>query len=143
MQWKPASFHDHATQVNSVLAFAFTTKIQAPAGQDASSQNTEGVSGASAVRLPSEVQAGAKIGGVPPHYPPIARQSHIQGTVVLRAIIGKDGSIKNLRMLDSPDSSLTEAAMNAVQTWQYRPYLLRGQPVEVQTTISVNFALGH
>ncbi len=76
-----------------------------------------------------------------PNYPAIAVAAHIQGTVVLQATISKTGTIENLRVLSGPQM-LRQAALNAVQQWRYRPYLLNGDPVEVETTVNVNFVLG-
>jgi protein TonB len=74
-------------------------------------------------------------------YPPIAKQAHVQGAVVLHAIIGKDGRIKNLSVI-SGNAMLTQAAVDAVQNWKYKPYLLNGEPTEVDTTVTVNFSFG-
>ena len=75
-----------------------------------------------------------------PVYPRKARDNGIQGTVVLKALIGKDGLIKDLTVVSGPQD-LASAAIGAVQQWQYRPYLLMGQPVEVETNINVIFTL--
>jgi len=77
---------------------------------------------------------------VQPQYPPLARQARIQGSVVLRAIIGKSGRIENLQVV-SGHPMLTAAALEAVKQWQYKPYILNGQPVEVETNVTVNFSL--
>jgi periplasmic protein TonB len=77
---------------------------------------------------------------VQPEYPPLARQARIQGTVLLRAIIDREGKIENLQVLGG-HPLLVEAAFKAVQQWRYRPYYLNGQPVEVETQITVHFAL--
>jgi protein TonB len=77
---------------------------------------------------------------VNPVYPPLARQARISGTVVLRAVIGKDGSIQNLSLV-SGHPMLAPAAIDAVKQWKYKPYLLNGEPVEVDTEIQVNFTL--
>jgi protein TonB len=74
-------------------------------------------------------------------YPPIAKQAHVQGVVVLHAIIGKDGRIKNLNVI-SGNAMLTQAAVDAVSNWRYKPYLLNGEPTEVDTTVTVNFSFG-
>jgi protein TonB len=76
-----------------------------------------------------------------PVYPVIAKAAGIQGTVVLQATISKSGVIENLRVLSGPQM-LQQAALNAVAQWRYRPYLLNGDPVEVETTINVIFSLG-
>jgi periplasmic protein TonB len=77
---------------------------------------------------------------VQPEYPPLAREVGVQGTVVLSAIIGKDGTIENLHVL-SGHPMLVRAALDAVEQWRYRPYLLNGEAVEVETRITVNFVL--
>jgi TonB family protein len=77
-----------------------------------------------------------------PVYPEEAKNSHISGTVVLQATVGKDGKIKDLRVILSPSPSLSKAAMDAVSQWGYRPYLENGEPTEVQTTVNVIFSLG-
>jgi protein TonB len=77
---------------------------------------------------------------VQPIYPPIARQARIQGPVELRAIISKTGTIEHLTV-ESGHPMLVKAAMEAVQQWRYRPYLLNGEPIEVETEITVNFVL--
>jgi protein TonB len=76
-----------------------------------------------------------------PQYPAIPRAAGIQGTVVLQATISKSGSIENLRVISGPPM-LQQAAMDAVRSWRYKPYLLNGEPVEVETTINVVFHLG-
>lgn len=83
---------------------------------------------------------GGLIYRVQPTYPPLARQARIQGTVQLRAIISKTGAIENLQAIGG-HPMLISAALNAVRQWRYRPYLLNGEPVEVETEITVNFVL--
>jgi protein TonB len=75
-----------------------------------------------------------------PVYPPIALAARIEGTVRLAATISRTGSIENLRVASGP-AMLQQAALNAVQSWRYRPYILDGQPVEVETTVDVIFTL--
>ena len=76
-----------------------------------------------------------------PTYPPIARAAHVSGTVVLHAIISKTGTIKNLQVISGPEM-LRASAVDAVRTWRYKPYILNGEPTEVDTTVSVNFNMG-
>jgi protein TonB len=90
--------------------------------------------------ISSGVMAGNKIAGNNPMYPAIAGAAHLQGTVVLQATISKTGAIEDLRVLSGPPM-LLNAAFDAVKTWRYRPYLLNGEPVEVETTINVVFKL--
>jgi protein TonB len=76
-----------------------------------------------------------------PVYPPIAKTAHISGTVVLHAVISKDGSVEDLQYVSGPPL-LMKAAMDAVRQWRYQPTQLNGEPVEVDTTVSVVFTLG-
>jgi len=92
------------------------------------------------VRVSSGVSNGLLIRKVNPTYPPLARQARIQGTVVLQAQISKDGSIENLQLI-SGHPMLAPAAIEAVKQWKYKPYLLNGEPVEVDTQVQVNFTL--
>jgi periplasmic protein TonB len=91
--------------------------------------------------ISSGVMAGNKLSGAAPQYPVIARQARVEGTVVLAATIAKSGAIENLRVVSGP-VLLTSAVVDAVRTWRYRPYLLNGEPVEVETTVRVVFHLG-
>lgn len=88
----------------------------------------------------SHMMEGNLIHRVQPVYPPLARQARIQGTVVLRAIISRDGRIENLQVL-SGHPMLVPAAIEAVRQWRYQPYILNDQPVEVETQVTVNFSL--
>ena len=92
------------------------------------------------IRVASRVVEGNLIHEVTPEYPPEAGRSRIQGTVVLLAVIGRDGSVQDLRV-KSGLPVLAQAAMDAVKQWRYRPYLLNGEPVEVDTQITINFTL--
>jgi protein TonB len=77
---------------------------------------------------------------VQPAYPPLAKQARIQGTVVMKAILAKDGTVQNVTVV-SGHPLLLQAAIDAVKQWVYQPTLVNGQPVEVSTQISLNFAL--
>ena len=91
-------------------------------------------------RVGGNVMAANLIRQVKPTYPPLARQARISGTVVFSAIISKEGTIENLALV-SGHPLLVSAAKEAVSQWVYKPTLLNGEPVEVATTISVNFTL--
>ena len=93
------------------------------------------------VRVSSGVQAGNLINKVQPVYPPIAKNARIQGQVLLQAVISKTGVVENLHAV-SGHPMLIPAAVEAVKQWRYKPYFLNGEPVEVETTIQVNFTLG-
>lgn len=75
-----------------------------------------------------------------PKFPEVARAKHINGTVVTRVIIGKDGHIKSAEAVSGPDL-LRPAYVDAVKQWIYKPYLLNGEPVEVETTITISIQL--
>jgi len=92
------------------------------------------------IRQGGAVQNAMLINRVQPQYPPLARQTRISGTVRLHAIISKDGSVQQLEVL-SGHPLLVQAALDAVRQWKYRPTLLNGEPVEVDTTIDVIFSL--
>jgi protein TonB len=92
------------------------------------------------VTISNGIAVGLLIQKTPPVYPPIAKSAHVSGTVVIQATISKAGTIENLRVVSGP-TMLRESAMNAVKTWRFRPYLLDGQPVEVETTVNVVFNL--
>jgi protein TonB len=94
------------------------------------------------VRRSEGVQAGLLIHRVEPDYPALARQTHLQGTVQLHAVIARNGSIESLEAL-SGHPLLVKAALDAVRQWRYRPTLLSGEPVEVETYITVHFVLGY
>ncbi len=88
------------------------------------------------------VIAGNIIKKVQPTYPEGAKRRHAQGAVTLSAVISKEGRIRQLKVLDSPDPELSLSALMVVQQWTYKPYLLNGQPTEVQTKITVRYILG-
>jgi protein TonB len=92
------------------------------------------------VRVSSGVSTGLLIKRVQPNYPPLARQARIQGQVVLQAEISKEGAIQNLQLI-SGHPMLAPAAIEAVKQWRYKPYLLNGEPVAVDTQVVVNFTL--
>jgi periplasmic protein TonB len=92
------------------------------------------------LRVSTGVSEGLLIQRVEPVYPIIAKRARIEGTVQLTAVISTDGTIENLRLI-SGHPMLVEAAMNAVKQWRYRPYILNGGPLEVETTVYVIFRM--
>ncbi|MGC2447816.1 MAG: energy transducer TonB [Candidatus Sulfotelmatobacter sp.] len=92
------------------------------------------------VRISQGVTRGLLIHRVEPGYPPLARAARVQGDVILTAVISVNGEIENLQLV-SGHPMLVPAAISAVKQWRYKPYLLNGQPVEVETTITVIFSL--
>jgi periplasmic protein TonB len=95
---------------------------------------------AAASAISAGVAAGMLIHRTEPVYPPIARAAHSSGTVVLAAVVTRAGTLQGVRVISGP-SMLRQAALDAVKTWRYRPYLLNNQPVDVETTISIVFRL--
>jgi len=92
------------------------------------------------IRVASRVAEANLIHDVAPQYPPEAGRARVEGTVVLMAVIGKDGSVQDVRV-ESGLPLLAQAAIDAVKQWRYRPYLLNGEPVEVDSRITINFTL--
>jgi protein TonB len=92
------------------------------------------------VRVSTGVATGLLIKRVTPNYPQLAKQARIQGHVILQAEISKDGTIQNLQLI-SGHPMLAPAAIEAVKQWRYKPYLLNGEPVAVETQVDVNFSL--
>ncbi len=93
------------------------------------------------MNVSSGVMAGNILVKTQPQYPAIAKAARIQGTVVLQATISKTGTIEGLTVVSGPPM-LQQAALDAVRSWRYKPYLLNGEPVEVGTQINVVFSLG-
>jgi len=112
--------------VNSTANLSYMPKLQAVVPQR--------------VRISQGVTTGMLIHRVEPPYPGLARAARISGNVVLKAIISKEGTIEDLTLV-SGHPMLVPSAIDAVRQWRYRPYLLNGQPVEVETTITVIFTL--
>jgi TonB family protein len=93
-------------------------------------------------RISGGMMAGAILQKINPTYPEEAKRRHVAGQVVLAAIIDKQGTIDDLEVVSSGNMSLSQAAIDAVRQWRYKPYRLNGVPTEVETTITVNFGFG-
>ncbi len=135
-QWKyrPYEVNGIPTAVETTIHVEFSNGGSDSAPSDSSSQ--------SRVPVSSKDISGHIVRKVPPTYPPLARQARIQGTVILRVIIDKTGSIANLQLV-SGHPMLAPAAIEAVKQWKYTPYELNGEVVEVETTVQVNFQLAN
>jgi TonB family protein len=92
------------------------------------------------IRVPGKVTAASVVERTTPEYPPQARAGHVQGEVLLHAIIDKEGKISELQVL-SGDDLLAKSALAAVRQWRYKPMLVDGEPAEVDTTITITFSL--
>jgi periplasmic protein TonB len=95
---------------------------------------------AAPVRVGGEIRPPQKVTDVPPSYPPIARAAHVEGIVILEAVIGEDGAVRDVRVLRSIPL-LDLAAVDAVRQWRFTPTLLNGQPVPIVMTVTVAFRL--
>lgn len=117
-------------------ALALSMTVNAPATtEDSGATKTPEV-----LNVRAGEMAGNLLNKVQPKYPEDAKKAHVQGTVVLHALIGKDGTIKDLRVVSGPEM-LRQSSLDAVKQWTYKPYLLNGNPVEVKTTINVTYSL--
>ena len=114
---------------------------QPPTSQGSSSQGSGDAKAPRSIRVGGNVMLANLIHQVVPVYPEAAKSAHITGTVLLHAVIGKDGTVQDLRYVSGPPL-LMKSAMDAVRQWRYKPVLLNGNPVEVDTTVSVIFTLG-
>jgi TonB family protein len=147
-QWKFKPFIRNGQPVKAAIKLPFD--FAPPVTESADASASTGVSSApekedttapaapKRVSLPLKVTQGRVIHRVEPIYPTQARIMQESGTVLLGAIISKEGTIKDLRVI-SRGPLFNEAAIDAVKQWRYRPYLLNGEPVEVETTVEVNF----
>jgi protein TonB len=93
------------------------------------------------VTISSGVAQGMLVQRTTPNYPSIAKTARVAGTVVLEATIAKNGTIASVKAVSGPEM-LRQAAVDAVRSWRYKPYLLDNQPIEMQTTVNVVFSLG-
>jgi TonB family protein len=147
-QWKyrPYLLNGEPVEVETSVTVNFTladTPPGIPEGEKESAvPSAEGVAAPQRVRVSSGVMGSLLVKRVRPQYPADAREQRIQGTVLLKAIIDKDGNISNLQLI-SGHPLLAPAAIEAVKQWKYRPYLLNGTPVEIETQVQVNFTLAN
>ncbi len=122
-------YDEHLTVNFTGSGDALTVQILAP-----------GASTLQTIKVGGNVQSANLVNKVTPVYPPAAKAAGIQGPVMMNVIIAKEGNIREIRVT-SGDPMLTQAAIDAVKQWTYRPTMLNGNPVEVETTVQVNFAL--
>jgi len=125
-------FDEHlSTRMQSADVGGVTILIAAPGAQPPAPQR---------IKVGGNVQAVMVLTKVTPVYPQLAKSARVEGVVHLAVIIAKDGTVQEIRSLDGP-ALLIQSAMDAVKQWVYRPTLLNGQPVQVETTVDVNFTL--
>ena len=146
-QWKykPYLLNGEAVDVETDVTVNFTLadgppKDGADSGVTPSTQGNPQVGVPERVRVPQGGMSGLVLHKVQPEYPSDAKAQNIQGTVQLKAIVDKEGNVAGLQLI-SGHPMLAPAAIDAVKQWKYRPYLLNGEPIEVETTVTVNFTL--
>ena len=139
-QWKFKPFIQNGKAVKIATRipfdFAFSENVT-----DVPHTITTAPDGTKRALVPEGFSKGLLVHKVQPEYPEIALSHRVQGAVVLHAIIGKDGTIKELKPVSGPEM-LVRPAIGAVQQWRYKPFMVLGEPIEVETQIVVNFVLG-
>jgi TonB family protein len=93
------------------------------------------------IKIGGKVQPGRRVRVVQPNYPQSAKDQGITGAVVIQALIGKSGKMLRATVVNDAPGQLKDAALAAVQQWEYTPALLNGEPVDTMTTVTVNFQL--
>jgi hypothetical protein len=133
------------SSAGKALASAHVDELQGRDQAYPETQTTEGLEAARGgmVRISGGVIAANILKKVQPVYPDAAKDKHVDGKVILHAIIGTDGHVHALRPITYPDPDLVISAIAAVRQWTYKPYILNGFPTDVDTTITVNYALGN
>ncbi|MDQ2924447.1 MAG: energy transducer TonB [Acidobacteriota bacterium] len=147
-QWtyKPYLMNGLPTEVDTKISINYTLDAKADAADAEAGTATEpdNVPSAETVKHIPRISSGMMqkmvLKKAPPVYPDSARERGIQGTVVLHAVIGKNGHVAKLEAISGP-KELQDAAIDAVRRWTYRKYFLNGEPSEVETTVVVNFNL--
>ena len=138
-------FHDHENPMDMELSYegkvALTMHVEEVDEPTTQPKIRSKQTVSSAQFIPNSVMAGNILKKKNPEYPKQAKKKSIEGSVLITALISKEGTIEALDIVASPDPLLTQSARDAVQTWTYRPYLLNGLPTEVDTTITVNYNL--
>jgi TonB family protein len=125
-----------APEVRGAAGVGAATRERMNRGANSSLAEASGRGGF--VQVPAEVMQARLISSRVPVYPEEARADHVEGRVVMQAIVTKDGGVGHLHVV-SGNSLLRAAAMEAVSAWRYRPYVMNGEPVDVLTTVSVDF----
>jgi len=119
----------------------FTGKVTAGSSCESSNAKTDDGAGAPQGDKASTIAEGLRIQGAMPAYSTIARAYRVQGAIALRAVIDKEGNVSRVCILQALGAGIDDDVVMAVRQWKYRPYLLDGKPVEIQTTIKANFGL--
>jgi protein TonB len=132
VEYSPVKMHS-LLAVAIIAASSCAVLAQSPQPSPSASKSPK-------LRVAQAVAEGKIIKKVPPRYPIEAKRKHITGVVILDFTIDKSGNVEDLKMV-SGDPILTQAAVEAVRQWKYTPYLLNGDPVEVETTVKITFRM--
>jgi protein TonB len=123
-----------------IFASAFLFAQQAGSEGSGATSETQKAAPSQRVRVSQGVMSGLLSSRVQPTYPEDAKQAGIQGKVVLKALIDKEGNVEDVQLMSGPEQ-LAPAAIEAVKQWRYKPYRMNGEPVNVETQVLVNFSL--
>jgi TonB family protein len=140
IKYKPYFRNGEAVKVSTKLPFDFFFKDKVENKKTLADSSTASPDTPDRLQVSGGVTRGMLIHSVEPVYPEQALHYRIEGSVVIRAVIRKDGRIGDLTAISGPPQ-LISAAVGAVEQWRYRPYLVKGEPVEVQTEVTINFKL--
>ena len=139
-KFKPVMKGESPIPVAAKAVFIFVLSDSQQMANGVRGEITEITDAPKRVRVSSGVSAGLLVRKVSPTYPDEARRAGIQGTVLLHAVIGRDGTISDLQPISGPPE-LIPSAVEAAKLWRYKPYLLLGLPMEVETQLQINFVL--
>lgn len=142
LKWtlKPAVVGGNRVQVEAPLTFEFSTTLEGNAGAGGPTSTAASTpTSAKPIVVSPMIASSLQTKSYPPVYPQALKEHRVSGKVELKAIIGKSGEIVSLTPISSNDPEFTRAAASAVQHWAYKPYLLNGSPVEIETVITVKF----
>jgi TonB family protein len=141
-RYKPFLRKGHPVKVSTTVPvdFAFAINVQEILVDVGAPQPSSGTTDPQPATIPGEVMMARLIHKVAPVYPSSARKNHIEGTVVLQAMVGNDGRISNLTVISGPREFL-ESAIGAVQQWRYRPFAVNGGASQVTTEIQLKYEL--
>jgi TonB family protein len=140
-QLKPAVVDGKRVQVEAPLTFSFSTTLEGVAQSSSSVLASPSVSAANTdpIKVSPAIANSLRVKSYAPVYPQTLKERRISGKVELKAVIGTNGQIVSLTSISSNNPDFTAAAITAVQRWAYKPYLLNGAPIEIETTITLNF----
>lgn len=139
VQVKPGVLNGQQVQIESALAFQFSTTLDSISESPTPDSVSQAPSVSKPIVVGKSIMNAMHLKVYAPVYPQDLKERRVSGNVDLTAIIGRDGRVVSLTPLSSPNSEFTQAAIAAVKQWTYKPYLLNGSPVEIQTVITVVF----